>query len=188
MALLDTPGAAALSAPVLSRAAEQTLSEGAVCAQKSPARDTQLLIVLHLAIDFQWDRNSFHKGHHGSGNCRGRDNEMPQKSRNQLAAFRAAHRDGAGLLLNVSCWLWVRAQSKSCILKVPVLIEMSHRSLLAQPQPSLQREQKWDVQGVPKAKVGVDLLEMQECQKSDIWSCNFYFSSTDTIRTFQAVY
>lgn len=41
--------------------------------------------------------------------------------RNQLAAFRAARRDGAGLLLNVSSWLWVRAQSKSCMLKDPVL-------------------------------------------------------------------
>lgn len=37
-------------------------------------------------------------------------------------------------------------------------------------------------------QVGVDFLEMQESQKSDIWSWNFYFNLKNMIRTFQAVY
>lgn len=78
----------------------------------------------------------------------------------------------------------------------------SHRSLLS-PAPAFPTEgaevgcarcaqakgesPQWIFVAPVFHQVGVDLLEMQECQKSNIWNWNFYFSSTDTIRTFQAV-
>lgn len=121
---------------------------------------------------------------------------------NQLTAFRVACRDGADLLLNVSCWLWVKAQIKSCMLEVPVLtINIPQISPSSAPAFLIEGAQVGcarctQAQGEsPQCilvapvfhQVGVDLLEMQECQKSYIWTWNFYFSLKDTIRTFQAV-
>lgn len=134
----------------------------------------------------------------------------PHSSRNAMEISleimeisRVACRDGAGVLLNVSCWLWVRAQSKSCMLEVPVLprnipqISPPSAPAFLTEGPQVRCSRHTQAKGESLQcffvapvfhQVCVDLLEMQECQKSYIWSWNFYFSLKDTIRTFQAVY
>lgn len=89
--------------------------------------------------------------------------------RRQLAAFRVACRDGAGLLLNVSCWLWVRAQSKSCTLEVPVLTRNIPQISPSSAPAFLQRE-KWDAQGLPKPKVShLNVSLLLQCSTRLVW-------------------
>lgn len=102
---------------------------------------------------------------------------------NQLAGFRVACRDGVGLLLNVSCWLWMRAQSKSCRLEVPVLTRNIPQISPSSAPAFLTEGAEVGCARCTQAKgespqcvfvapvfhqVSVDLMEMQECQKSDI--------------------
>lgn len=50
-------------------------------------------------------------------------------------------------------------------------LETSHGSLLPQPQPSLQREQKWDVQGVPKPKVShLNVSLLPQSSTRSVWT------------------
>lgn len=123
----------------------------------------------------------------------------PHSCRNALEISLLACRNGVGLLLNVSCWLWVRAQSKSCRLEVPVLTRNIPQISPSSAPAFLTEGAEVGCARCTQAKgespqcvfvapvfhqVSVDLMEMEECQKSDIWSWNFYFSLKDTIRTF----